>query len=229
MGIDPADLARRFPVLFHMAEAGSWPSIRKHGLLSTAALVDLFEIQGEHRRALVSSHRPECVPISHERLGTALLRDQKPMDDRGLRRCLRDGLTPRQWYEILNDKVFFWVTRERLERLLAARAYRDRRQTILEVRTSALVDRHGASVLLSPMNSGCTKPFPHPRGTDTFRPLAEYPFDERARKNRREPIVEVTVTRGVPDIRDLVLRVEECGGGKGNTLLYEGSHVRSRT
>ena len=46
------------------------------------------------------------------------------MSDAGLYKCLCDGLTPREWYRMLNSKVFFWVTRERLEKMLNARAYK---------------------------------------------------------------------------------------------------------
>jgi hypothetical protein len=35
-----AQLVTDNPVLFHMAERGSWDSIREHGLLSTSALLD---------------------------------------------------------------------------------------------------------------------------------------------------------------------------------------------
>jgi hypothetical protein len=34
-----------------MAEAGSWPSIKRHGLLSTTALLDLFEIPAPDRES----------------------------------------------------------------------------------------------------------------------------------------------------------------------------------
>jgi hypothetical protein len=54
----------------------------------------------------------------------AIVRDQKPMSDAKLKNCLEPGISPQQWYEILNDKVFFWVSREKLNKLLHARAYR---------------------------------------------------------------------------------------------------------
>lgn len=55
----------------------------------------------------LSIHRPECGPITHHVYGTAVIRDQKPMDDKGLTRALRDGLMPCGSYQILNGKVFF--------------------------------------------------------------------------------------------------------------------------
>jgi hypothetical protein len=51
-GIIPKDLIGRSPRLYHMAEADTWDSIREHGLLSTSALLDLFEIKGDVKRIL---------------------------------------------------------------------------------------------------------------------------------------------------------------------------------
>src|SRR2546429_180882 len=50
VGISIDQLVAHFPRLYHMAEAGSWPSVEQHGLLSTSALLDLFEVTGEKRR-----------------------------------------------------------------------------------------------------------------------------------------------------------------------------------
>lgn len=72
-GVRAEVLAARFPRLFHMAEAGSWPSIQRHGLLSTSALIDLFEVKGARREALEARHRPESVTLTHPRYGTALV------------------------------------------------------------------------------------------------------------------------------------------------------------
>lgn len=52
--LTPAYIAERWPRLFHMAEAGSWPMIREHGLLSTSALLDLFGVVGSNRDVIES-------------------------------------------------------------------------------------------------------------------------------------------------------------------------------
>lgn len=106
-----AELLRDCPTLYHMAERGSWPSIREHGLLSTSALLDLYGAQGAERAAIEGQRRPGPVTIERPAFGRAVIRDQKPMSDAGLRRCLTDGLTPEDWYRLLNGKVFFWLTR----------------------------------------------------------------------------------------------------------------------
>src|SRR5690606_12093074 len=132
-------VVENYPVLYHMAAKGSWPSIRVHGLLSTTALLDLHGIKGAQRAAVEECHRPNTITISSEAYGVAEIRDQKPMSDAGLVRALQDGLTPKEWYRILNSKVFFWVSRVRLERLLCARAYRDLEHDVLFVSTKTVL------------------------------------------------------------------------------------------
>src|SRR6267378_3822031 len=100
------DLISTFPRLYHMAHVDAWDGIQRHGLLSTTALLDLFEIEGPERANIRSHRRSESVIIEHEIHGKAVIRDNKPLDDQGLLRCLTD-FSPSEWYEILNDKVFF--------------------------------------------------------------------------------------------------------------------------
>lgn len=218
--VTPEQIANAYPVLFHMAAEGSWPGIQTHGLLSTSALLDLFAVEGQLRKHIEEEHRPESVPIVHPVHGSAIVRDQKPMDDRGLLRALPDEISPRDWYRTLNSKVFFWVRRTRLETMMGARAYRAIAKTILHVSTAELLGKHAAHTVLAPMNTGCTKPFPHPRGNDTFLSLDKYPY-EALKKKRREAIVELAVEESVPDIADHVLRVEHVDPDGTAAILYQ--------
>jgi hypothetical protein len=209
------DLVAHYPQLFHMAEADTWTSIRTRGLLSTTALLDAFEIDADDRYRIESCHRPECVTISHQKLGAAVIRDQKPMSDAALRKCLQN-MTPRQWYETLNRKVFFWLNHKRLLGLLSARAYRNRKHCVLTLDTSRMVARHLARVTLCPINSGCTVPNPQPRGSHTFLPVESYPFDAwlKKRRSKGQAVVELAVDYAVPDIADFVVRVEHMQDGE---------------
>lgn len=218
----PAELVQEHPRVFHMAWEGSWPSIQRHGLLSTAALLDRWGIEGEGRQALLEAHRPESVPLQHPEHGTATVRDQKPMSDSGLRRCLMDGLEPRDWYRFLNERVFFWATRDRLEILLGARAYRDARHTVLTVDTAELVGRHAERIELTTMNTGCTVPFPFPRGLSSFAPLFDFDYTaSRRKRGRAKAIAEVVIREGVADLAEFVIRAEHRGGAGPNEVLYE--------
>lgn len=220
VGVTPAELAERYPRLYHMAETGSWPSIQRHGLLSTSALLSLFGIEGADREKIERRHRPASVPIKHRQYGAAVVRDQIPMRDVDLRRCLTDGITPAEWYQLLNSKVFFWLTKERLETLLGARAYRDKEHTVLVLETRPLVEQHADAVKLSPMNSGCTVPFAHPRGRDTFRSLSDYPFKARIKSAGRNAVVELAVERGVLDVAKYVIEVHERKAGRKGEIIW---------
>jgi hypothetical protein len=192
-----------------MAAFGSWPSIRKHGLLSTRALTDLFEVPPREKSQLLSMHRPNSVQLRHPIHGGAEIRDQKPMSDLGLQRALKDGLTPKDWYEMLNSMVFFWVSKKRLLTLVNARAYRELPHTILEVDTAKVLAEHEKDVVLSPINSGATKPFPWPRGRDTFKSIPEYPFEKWTQKRgSAAAVVELAVRKGIPGIGKAVIHVE---------------------
>jgi hypothetical protein len=197
------------PSLFHMAEHQSWPSIRRHGLLSTTALLDLYGYAGAEREAIEARRRPDSITILHPAHGTAVIRDQKPMTDGSLRRALRDGLTPEEWYRLLNTRVFFWLTEDRLHRLLKAGTYAGQSHDVLIVETRPLVEKYRPQITLSPMNSGNTRPYPHRRGRDTFLSIADYPYRAERRKRPREPIVELAVENGVPDIAEYVIEVAE--------------------
>ena len=45
-----------------MAEAAAWPSIQRHGLLSTSALLDLYEVTEAERSRSNATRRPDFIP-----------------------------------------------------------------------------------------------------------------------------------------------------------------------
>jgi hypothetical protein len=214
------ELVQHYPRLYHMANAGTWESIRNRGLLSTTAMLDLFGINGRKRFRIESCHRPESVEISHPQFGTAVIRDQAPMRERALDKCL-DGVGRRAWYELLNRKAFFWVTEARVLILLGARLYRGKEHTVITVDTASLLGQHADQVTLSPINSGNTLYNPPARGYYTFRRIAEYPFDERRKKRGvANAVVELAVDYSVPDLVDHVMTVDVRRGDQILQNLY---------
>jgi hypothetical protein len=208
-------LISRHPVLFHMAELGSWPSIRKHGLLSTSALLDLFGYAGRQRHDLEARRRPESVAIKHSTHGQAVVRDQKPITDAALERCLLDGLTPSGWYRMLNARVFFWLTEERLQRLLNAGPYASSNHDVLSVETRALIEKYRELITLAPINTGNTRPYAQPRGRATFSSIENYPYEEWMAKRRGiDPAVELAVMGGVSQIERFTISVREMRGNQ---------------
>jgi len=202
------ELITNCPILYHMAERGSWESIKQYGLLSTSALLDHYAVQPPIRTEIESRHRPKSIEVTREGLPRAVVRDQIPMSDAGLKRALPDRISPMDWYELLNAKAFFWLSEERLHKLTNAKAYRDREHDVLEVDTRSLIDAHRDSIWFCPINSGCTKPMPHPRDETIFARIEEYPYAHwRERRSRRERVVELAVDHSVQDIRDHIRRV----------------------
>ncbi len=212
MGVTPEDLAQIYPLLYHMADARSWNSIWEHGLLSTSSLLDLFGIRGEERDNIEARRRPESVEITSREHGRAVVRDQKPLIESKLAKSLMDCTLP-QWHRLLNRHVFFWLTKRRLQTLLSARAYRDKPHAVLTIETLPFVKRYERQIVLSPMNSGNTQPFAHPRSPAIFKKMRDYPFEERAKYGDEYQIVELAVEGGA-DVREMVLSVDlmKCHG-----------------
>lgn len=205
--LDPDYIARRWPCLYHMAEAGSWPSIQRHGLLSTSALLDLFGISGAERDAIESARRPESIEITHPAHGSAWIRDNKPINVTVLRRTLV-GMSEAEWYRELNRRVFFWLTEDRLERLRRAPPYRHREHDIITLDTARLMDAHASTVELAHLNTGAVHAGAnYLRGAGTFKSIPDYPWADRVRIARHEPIVELTVPYALRDVDTFVVDV----------------------
>src|SRR5688500_2286593 len=98
--------------VYHLAEAENWASIERHGLLSTSRLLDLAGVNGEPRIMLERRQRRASVKLPNG----VIVRHQLPMPPAALARCLAGGLTPEDWYALLNSRVFFWFDPERLNR-----------------------------------------------------------------------------------------------------------------
>ena len=201
------EFATRYPFVFHVAKAGSWPSIEQHGLLSTTALLDLFEITGEEREQLEGRRRTASHTLEDPVHGRVVLRNQVPLSEEKLASCLVD-MTPEEWIRLLNGRVFFWLSRPALDRLLGGKEQRDRAHDVIVFDTSRLLERHGGKASLSPINSGSTLYNPARRGWSTFRALPIYDTLEK-----RSP-VELAVAGGVLDARELAVLVEERRGAQ---------------
>lgn len=209
------ELINNCPSLYHMAERGSWAAIKMNGLLSTTALMDLYGIVEPQRAQIEKMHRPTSVAINAPGLAGAVVRDQIPMSDAGLRKALPDRLQPSDWYRLLNSKVFFWTSLERLHRLTEAKAYRDKEHDVLEINTRSLVDAHHESIWLCPINSGCTKPFPHQRDESIFSRIPDYPYHHwRSRRGPLERVIELAVDYAVSDISSHVTKAVVKKGDK---------------
>lgn len=196
-------LFEMYPKLYHMAEAGTWESIQRRGLLSTSAVLDLFNLKGNQRNAYEVEHRDKMLSVPYGGPDQIVLRDQRPMPPERLRRALTDGTTPEEWYQLINGKVFFWAEHHRLVRLL--NAYGRDEHDVLILDTRSLVTAHLENVWLCHMNSGTTRPMFHPRGVHIFKRIQDFPAKKSGKPVK--DVVEVLVDRGVPDIAEHTLEV----------------------
>jgi hypothetical protein len=221
--VNVAEFADACPELYHVSELGSWPSIRRHGLLSPARLLDVFQASDEQRSAVLASRRLRSVPLTHPDGAVATIRDQLPLLPGRLANCLTD-MSLDEWLSLLNDRVFLWPTHERRDRLLTAKEYAGRAHDVVVIDSARLVARHAARIQLSAINSGATRPFAHSRGSRTFLPLVDFPYaDRRRRVGRGAAIAEVAVCDAIPDVEELTLRVERREAGRLLKVIWARS------
>lgn len=216
-----AHLTAEHPRLYHMAEGDSWPSIRSRGLLSTQAIVDLYQPEPRIRSAILTAVRRTSVTLHSVELGSVRIRDQLPL--KFLDRCLTPGTTPQQFLEALNGRVFFWLTKARLLSLLNARQYRMARQTVLTIDTEELISAYVERVELAPYNTGSMHvPTAPARGVNVFTHIADYPYESwRAKRGRRaDAAVELTIPYSVPDIVKYILTAEVWEHGRATQTLF---------
>ncbi len=187
-----------------MAEDGSWPSIQKHGLLSTSALLDKWGYVDRQRETIENNLRPEKITICSENIGRAVIRDQKAMRRERLESCLTNNITVEEWCTFINKRVFFWADWTGLKILISAGEYFNRPQTVITVDTRRLLHKYRDKISLSPINTGSTfarrgKLNPEPRNFDTFQRIPDY--------NHRW-IQEIAVDYSVLDIAEFTLSVD---------------------
>ena len=188
--------------LYHLAEEVNLGSIREHGLLSTARLLAQAGIPEAERRAMLRRHRPECVTLP----SGVLIRDQKPMAPKALAPALSDGLTPPDWYELLNGQVFFWPDRERLER--QRRACRGRPQAVLVFNGARLLRDFGGCARVSPINSGNARRRPARRGLGTLLDYAAWTAGGWQDRRRGQRPAEVLFSCAIPARPPYLVRIE---------------------
>jgi hypothetical protein len=211
----PEDLAVRHPSLFHLAEEAGLSTIQRYGLLPSQDLVALFEVEDRVAQRLLAARRPERVELRHPVHGTAVLNDNRPISDKMLVNCLDDDLRPSDWMRMLNARVFFWPTRNKLAGLANALLNQGRRKVVLEIDTLSLARAHADRIDLSPFNTGSATRKPARRGLSTYTPLGALGYaDWQKKRGGRDTIAEVTVRGPIPDLATHLRSVTPVGGGR---------------
>ena len=214
----PEAFAERYPRLYHMTAVGGWEGIRANGLRTTRQLLEAHGAGHDLTEAVAFSRRTEQVGLAPG----VTIRDNKVLNEKSLARALTGGLTPRDWYGMLNERAFLWANPKRLERLLAGRAYRDSAHDVLTFETLPLVRAYADVLECTPMNTGAAFMRASPRGHDTFTPLARVPYaDWKARRGRADAVVEVAVPGGVPDAADYLVEVRRRRAEAPDRVLWQ--------
>jgi hypothetical protein len=183
-------------------------------------MLDLFEVAEQRRSVLLSKQRHKGETITRNIHGIAILRDQKPLAEPNLTRCLIN-CSPAAWYLTLNQRVFFSLNRDRLITLMSAREYAGKPHAVLTLDSASLITRHLECIELAHMNTGNTHPFAHPRGITTFLSPNTYPYERCKRPDDYHAVVELTVRHAVPDVREFVMKVEHATVRNGHYRRLE--------
>jgi hypothetical protein len=199
--VSPEELAAIHPRLYHITRPEAELSIRAHGLLSTSALLNLFEVSGSQREFLETRRRPESVVLSHAEHGSAVLTDNLPLSEVKLAKYLNDDLTPADWMRLLNERVFFWVDQENVDNHLRAMIKDGSRRIVLMFDTLSVARSHMERLQLAPFNTGATIRKPARRGLSTFVPAHRHTYREWQRlRGKRDRIKELTLLEGMTDV-----------------------------
>jgi hypothetical protein len=211
---------RTIRTAYHLVDERNWTSIQAHGLLSTKQLAaasgyDLGQLRLHRAKGLILS-------------SGIRIRDQSPMPPAVLGKYLRDGLSPEDWYDLLNSKVFFWLDPDRLNR--QRRACGAAPQRVLVIDAARMLDKHGSRAAVTPINTGNAMRAAAPRGLSTFVPWARWTSDgwefEKAGRAASRPAnhkpVELTIEDAVEDILDHVVEMIPLGAGE---TLGADNHV----
>jgi hypothetical protein len=216
-------MARAIDTAYHLVDAGNWPSVQKLGLMSAARLMAM---SGEAEDNTPRRHRPVA-----QRLASGLLiRNQRPMPPAALSRCLKSGLKPEDWFELLNSKVFFWLDIERLNR--QRHACKDAPQVTLVIDAARLLSRYSRVATVAPINTGNAMRAAAPRNRSTFVPYERWVVDGwndevipgAPRRPASHRPVELTIDEEVPDIMEYVVTVVALRAGE--PLAREGLETR---
>ncbi len=165
------------PFLFHLTDQRNLPLIIKYGrLFSTNVLIDRSRNEEYNflKRAKRKSHFQ--LDIDGEIFS---IRDQQPISEIALKKCLTNNWECADFYECLNNRVFMWPNLDRLWRHY--NRYVNENPVILRFETNLLLDIN-SNAKYCRLNSGATRANsylggrPPERGIDTFKLAGDFTY-----------------------------------------------------
>jgi hypothetical protein len=191
--LGPADgLVRARKVLFHASAYGAWPSIAELGLLPTDRL-----LAGDPG---LRTARLNPIPVVHPSGNDISVRDQRPMMRANIEAHL-DGIGLNDWLDVLNQRVFLFARQKDLTTFLG-RYQEAEGQDVVVFDTRRLLAAAKGRVEVTTVPSTTPVAWDHCpcRNRYTFEPIGTFDGDPA-------DIHEVTITGGIEQAADLVVRV----------------------
>ena len=176
--MDLQKFIERMPFLYHLTSSENIEFIlSEKKLYSALRLVELSN--NPMNMELINQKRNDHAKII---IGeqTISVRDQRPISEKNLIKCLTNGWSCSDFYRHLNQRVFFWPTISRLERHF--NRYASESPVIIQVSTKETLENN-PHVKFCRLNSGATRSNSHlggkppERGANTFLAANEYLFN----------------------------------------------------
>jgi hypothetical protein len=168
------------PHLYHLTDRNNFKNLLHNGgvLFSTTDLVQKSSLTEEKQLEFIKKRRP-----IHEKLTVngqlIYIRDQRPISIINLQKCIPADWSIEDYIRLLNERVFFWSTLNRLDSHY--KRYSSEKPVIIKVETESLLGLNTHPEFCR-LNSGATRSNenydggPPPRGRDTFLRAEEYPY-----------------------------------------------------
>ncbi len=163
------------PFLYHLTSSINVDRILDHGVLFSAN--QLLAMSDHKAHILIQKQKRKGhleIQIDGKKYS---LRDQRPISELALGKCLTDGWEVADYLYHLNDRVFMWPTIERLTRHF--KRYQNEKPVIFRFQTDELL-RINPNAKFSRLNSGATRANSHlggkppQRGLETFLSAENY-------------------------------------------------------
>jgi hypothetical protein len=167
------------PYLYHLTSEENFDNIRSlNRILSTKEILDKVDIDDTRYDELLYQKRHDHTYVSLDG-SMVMIRDQKPISIKALRRTLLDDWTAEQFLEHLNRRVFFWPSVDRLE--IHYNKYQHENPKIIRVDSAQLIELNVERLKFCHLNSGATRCHPKwkgppPRGANTFLSIEDVEY-----------------------------------------------------
>lgn len=164
------------PKLYHLTHKDNLESIKESNkIYSTDYIVKKSGIT--EPESFLKTRRVKLKKVNFN--GSEIyIRDQIPLHPSMINKAMDGTCTPGEYIYLLNKKVFFWPTKDRLERHY--NTYKDQNPVILILDTKEIYDLNKERVKFCRLNSGALRANfyhggkPPPRGLNTFKSPEDY-------------------------------------------------------